>query len=185
MLARRLGEYPEIREHAVEIFEEARGLAFQVNEIVEFYKEKKINKEEVILLPLLKGMKNRLAAINSEIAIMIECKEDITIQTDPSILKNILFLIGQNSLKPEIGAKMLRIGARLHNGVVAISIRDDGSGLDDHVKGRLFEPFVSSDGEGLGLGLFLARDLARQIGGTLEYQDVAKGSCFVMTIPVS
>jgi signal transduction histidine kinase len=48
---------------------------------------------------------------------------------------------------------------------LAVDITDQGSGIGEGVRGRLFEPFFSTKGKGTGLGLAIARDLARLNGG--------------------
>jgi two-component system, OmpR family, sensor kinase len=63
---------------------------------------------------------------------------------------------------------------------VALRIADDGSGLPADAASRVFERFVSLDGQGgSGLGLPIARTLARTQGGELRWQD----SAFVLELP--
>ncbi len=55
---------------------------------------------------------------------------------------------------------------------VEISVIDDGPGLPDGMSERVFERFVSMDGEGgSGLGLSIARGLIEAQGGRLTYED--------------
>lgn len=52
------------------------------------------------------------------------------------------------------------------------------------MRDKLFEPFASTKGEGLGLGLFLARDLTRQMGGSIELEEVEQGASFRLNFPI-
>ena len=73
------------------------------------------------------------------------------------------------------------------NGRVALSVADNGPGVEPTLAGRLFEPFAtaSTDGEGLGLGLALARQIAEDHGGTLTYRaGKAGGSVFTLCLPL-
>jgi len=69
-------------------------------------------------------------------------------------------------------------------------VRDQGPGLSDVARRRLFQPFSKSDHEaaasapGLGLGLALCRSLARAQGGDLEVESPPSGAAFVLTLPV-
>lgn len=64
---------------------------------------------------------------------------------------------------------------------VEIRIEDDGPGLPAPLRERAFERFVSLDGKGgSGLGLPIARGLARALGGDLAYD----GHAFVLRLPV-
>lgn len=64
-----------------------------------------------------------------------------------------------------------------------IEVEDDGAGVPDAIAGSLFEPMVSGRPDGTGLGLALAREIAREHGGELTLQRRAHGSCFVLLLP--
>ena len=68
---------------------------------------------------------------------------------------------------------------------VAVAVSDSGEGIREEVRGRLFEPFVTTKGEGhIGLGLATTYGIARQHGGTLEVQSGPEpGTTFVLTLP--
>jgi hypothetical protein len=67
-------------------------------------------------------------------------------------------------------------------------VRDDGDGIDAADRARIFERFERLAGHetiaGTGLGLPIARDLARRMGGDLDVASVAgSGSAFVLVLP--
>jgi len=64
------------------------------------------------------------------------------------------------------GVVELRGGAG--NGEVFVEIEDSGPGLSESIRGRLFEPFVTTKPEGTGLGLYLSRRVVQEHGGRLE-----------------
>jgi len=66
-----------------------------------------------------------------------------------------------------------------------IAVSDNGTGVDASAAGNLFEPFETTRGhsDGLGLGLTIARQIALDHGGRLEYRPLSEGSCFTLTIP--
>lgn len=69
----------------------------------------------------------------------------------------------------------------------ALRVTDNGSGIPDAVRGRLFEPFVSSKGQrGTGLGLAVARKIAERHGGRLEVEQTSRaGTTFAMVLPAA
>ena len=69
---------------------------------------------------------------------------------------------------------MLAVSTRLADGVVDILVRDNGPGIPDNVVGQIFNPFFSTrDGAlGAGLGLTIAADVARRLGGSLTVDTV-------------
>ena len=64
-----------------------------------------------------------------------------------------------------------------------IEVEDDGDGVPDAIAATLFEPMVSGRADGTGLGLALAREIAREHGGELALQRRPSGSCFVLLLP--
>jgi signal transduction histidine kinase len=72
------------------------------------------------------------------------------------------------------------------SGSVEISIADDGPGIPETIKARLFEPFVTTKGEGhSGLGLSIVHSLVKQLGGTIRCTSDAKaGTSFEISLPV-
>ncbi|MBA3346092.1 MAG: HAMP domain-containing histidine kinase [Gemmatimonadales bacterium] len=77
------------------------------------------------------------------------------------------------------GETTITLSAAPAGGRVALSILDDGPGVAEEMRERLFQP---SSG---GLGLGVARTLLQRSGGTLEYlPEVGPGACFVVSLPV-
>jgi signal transduction histidine kinase len=68
---------------------------------------------------------------------------------------------------------------------IVVSVRDNGPGIPESIRQRLFEPFVSSKGQrGTGLGLAVARKIAERHGGSLEVaSSSAAGTEFVLRLP--
>lgn len=73
------------------------------------------------------------------------------------------------------------IGKALH-----LSVRDDGAGIPPGDVKKLFVPSFSTKLDRQGLGLFIARSLARQAGGELHYEGApqGRGSTFTAVLPV-
>ena len=66
-------------------------------------------------------------------------------------------------------------------GRVALHVADDGAGIADAERLRVFEPFFTTHAKGTGLGLYIARELAEANGATLELSDNDPGAHFVLT----
>ena len=70
-------------------------------------------------------------------------------------------------------------------GVVRLGVADNGPGVPPALRDTLFQPFVTGKAEGIGLGLAIARDIMRQLGGDLTHSESADGARFIMTIPAA
>ena len=67
---------------------------------------------------------------------------------------------------------------------VRIEIHDDGQGVPEALRQRLFLPLVSGREQGSGFGLAIAQQIARAHGGLIEYEALAKGSAFIVRLPL-
>ncbi len=87
---------------------------------------------------------------------------------------------------PEIPQRQLLIAARLTGEpAIAVCIGDTGPGIAPDIARRLFEPFVTSKPNGIGLGLSICRTLAEEQGGRIKVRSVAgRGTLFHVTLPV-
>ena len=67
---------------------------------------------------------------------------------------------------------------------VRISFTDSGTGIAADVLPHVFDPFYSTKPSGLGLGLFISKDIVEQHGGQIEVQDAAgEGAIFKVWLP--
>lgn len=117
----------------------------------------------------------------------------VTLHTDLLSLEQILTNLADNAVKyaataatPTINISMVRT----HN-MLGIRFTDNGPGIPEELQKSLFRPFSRSaraeQGRkpGVGLGLALARDMARSIGGELVLEKSSDaGSTFLLTLPI-
>lgn len=83
------------------------------------------------------------------------------------------------------GVVELEVEANAERAVVRVS--DNGSGIEHDLLDRIFDPFVTTkgDGEGTGLGLAISRKLASAMGGTLTgHNREPSGAVFELRIPI-
>jgi C4-dicarboxylate-specific signal transduction histidine kinase len=74
------------------------------------------------------------------------------------------------------------------DGAVRVAVEDNGPGLPEEVRARLFTPFFTTKppGKGTGLGLALCREHVCQAGGTLVAENRAEGGArFLLTLPLA
>ena len=102
---------------------------------------------------------------------------------EPDVIRRALAPLVDNARRHARSEVRLELGAA--DGRVWIAVRDDGPGIDPDLKERAFDPGVrgaDAHGDGVGLGLPLARRLARSCGGEIRVGD-GPGGCFVLELP--
>ncbi len=100
-------------------------------------------------------------------------------------LEAILTTLAENAR--QAGASQLAIGATVLDGDVSIHLADNGPGIPEADRERVFDPFFTSKraAGGTGLGLPIARALAENGQGQLELVPSEMGTTFVLTLPAA
>lgn len=116
-------------------------------------------------------------------------KERIELSIDESRLQQVLDNLLSNAIKYGGEAKRVDIDVSPQAGHVCISVRDHGRGIAADELPHLFERFHRAegvDGQGHGLGLYIAAALAKLHGGTLRAKsDLGAGATFSLMLPIS
>jgi signal transduction histidine kinase len=84
--------------------------------------------------------------------------------------------------------KPVRVSARTINGVLELAVTNYGAPISDKAMGNLFKPYTRGDRpsqQGLGLGLYIASQIAQGHGGTLQASSNAEETRFVFEMPQS
>lgn len=115
---------------------------------------------------------------------------DITTAIDTDCMQKILMNLMSNALK-YANSRIIVTMSREKNNTVRIAIIDDGPGINDEEKKKIFTSFYQVGGDriaqmlGTGLGLAYANTLATAHGATLGVADAeGGGSCFTITMPI-
>lgn len=70
--------------------------------------------------------------------------------------------------------------------MIQVAVHDNGSGVSSEVDGKMFEPFITTKRDGIGLGLAIAHSIVRAHGGELWWQrNASGGATFRFTVPVA
>lgn len=98
-------------------------------------------------------------------------------------------LAGNASPAPEIRlvtrvARSVTLAKRRHRLAIAIAVEDNGPGVPDAIRDRIFFPLVSGREGGSGLGLTIAQTLIAQHGGTIECQSAPGHTIFSVLLPL-
>ncbi|SDR60635.1 Signal transduction histidine kinase [Rhizobiales bacterium GAS113] len=83
-------------------------------------------------------------------------------------------------------AKQMRIGIENRHGQLVIDLADDGDGISDANRARIFDQFFTTRREtgGTGMGLGIVQSMLRSHGGSITLQPSSRGTKFRITIPL-
>lgn len=120
------------------------------------------------------GAMQRLHA-NRNLTFVVDMPADLTVNCDEGDLSEILSNLIDNACK--WAQASIRIAARRGDGGISIEVSDDGPGIANEMRDKVFDVGARLDEgkAGSGLGLAIARDLARLYGGDLELEKSFSG----------
>lgn len=139
---------------------------------------------------LVRGLANQRS-----IALEVETgPEPVKVFADPDQLNQVVTNLALNAIhaSPAGGVVRFQVESRVDEevgrGLVAFSVHDQGPGIPDELRERIFEPFYTTKpaGEGTGLGLSIVRDIVHEHGGSVAVSStVGVGSSFAVSVPRS
>ena len=190
-------DIPSLPEGYVDILERASGQAYRAGDIIrhlrEFVSKGGNNKSRVVLDDLIQGV--------VEFISWDRCDSDIQVTFLPGSLSRAVFIdkvqieqvlinLIKNSCEAIRGAGIshgqVEIMTRLAaEGLVVVTVADNGPGIDPTVAGSLFKPYQTSKEDGMGMGLSISRSIIEAHNGKLWADEQRKkGALFCVSIPV-
>jgi signal transduction histidine kinase len=105
----------------------------------------------------------------------------VLVRGDPAALEQLFLNLLLNAAQALDDGGAVHVGVHDDGAVVRAVVRDAGRGMNADVMSRLFEPFYTTRAEGTGLGLALARRIARAHGGEIDVES-APGAGTTVTV---
>ena len=79
----------------------------------------------------------------------------------------------------------IEIGEEKNNGYILIQVRDNGEGIPEETKSKIFVPNFTTKTSGTGLGLAMCKSIVEQAGGDIWFEtETGKGSTFFVQLPL-
>ncbi len=165
-----------------EVIEEMRAQIGRATHFAEdllrYGRPRPLQVREVEPAPILELAWSTLEAGEAE---LVSKLPDGCLEADQAQLQQVLTVLLDNAL--QCGASTITASATWDEEAFELLIEDDGPGLPEALRDRLFEAFVTGRERGTGLGLAIARGIARRHGGELRAEDGAQGARFVLRLP--
>ncbi len=186
----------ELTSHEKEDFEviseEIRNIDKIVNNFLAYSRPPKLRMRAVspseVVDTAVQLLRHRLESYNVKVEVK-RADRLPPILADPDQLKEVLVNLLVNACEVMLDGGTIWIEeqtAESDNGgqLVIISVKDEGPGVSESVRTKMFQPFFSTKEEGTGLGLSIAMRIVEEHGGWLDLQsDEGNGACFIITLP--
>ncbi len=190
-----------LRSMTAVIYHEAFDLDFQLKNIFAAAEleagETSMSAARVDVAALVRGQIAAFShkAAERRVTLVFECPScgsdgSLTFTTDPDKLQKVLANLLANAVEFNLEGKRVTINAGRGNGLLTISIADEGIGIPEQDRKRVFDRFVQLDTgvrkrhKGHGLGLSITKALVEMLGGTVTLTGAEGSGCvFTVSIP--
>ncbi|MDX1915560.1 MAG: ATP-binding protein [Methylophilus sp.] len=157
-----------------------------IKDVLELNRRDRTNQESIALNHFISDFYHQFCAVEKINAtdFLIALGDDGTvIYFDRRHINQILWNLCKNGwrhCKKNNGSLVLSIKSEKNSPFISIEISDDGDGIAPNIQSNLFEPFVTSEKTGTGLGLYIARELAEANGAKLNFKTANTGTQFTL-----
>ena len=129
------------------------------------------------------------AAEKKEIAVSVDCPEDLTVSHDSKWTSEALFNLLDNAVKYTPASGKIAVSVVLWEMYVEIKVTDTGKGISESNQAAIFQRFYREEEvheqQGVGIGLYLAREIVMRQGGYIKVvSEPGKGSDFSIMLPL-
>jgi signal transduction histidine kinase len=136
----------------------------------------------------LGGTLRLLRPLARQHGVTVECALPDTlppVDADEPALREIFFNLLSNAVDAAGAGGRVVVTCTAEAGDVVAEVRDNGPGIPAEVRGRLFEPFLTTKANGTGLGLYAVGRHVRQLGGTIACTSAGGETVFTVRLPSS
>ncbi len=168
------------------LIEQIDTLSHIATEFSNFAKLPNANLEEVNLHDVLQNV-THLFHQNTECEITLNASQSLFVMADKEQCLRIFTNLLKNAEQsiPEDRKGKITIDAYLEGDVVIIKVKDNGSGIADEVKPKLFTPNFTTKTTGTGLGLAMVKNSVVSFNGTISFETkINEGTTFTINFPV-
>jgi signal transduction histidine kinase len=138
------------------------------------------------MIPTWLALTRDIAAENGASVELLGADEPVVVRGDPTLLRIVISNLVSNALDAVAGVEPPKIVVTLEAAPdhAEIRVEDNGPGVTEALRERLFTPFVTGKPSGVGMGLSISRKIARAHGGDLVLERSLSGASFLLTLPL-
>jgi PAS domain S-box-containing protein len=189
------GDREKVGKHVARIKSSVAHLTSILNDLLSLGKLEEgkieINKERILVKEFLEEVREEiLETLKGGQDIEIHCSSDmVEINSDPKILRNMLFNLISNASKYSEEGKRIFLDCEHQNGKIEFHVRDGGIGIPEEDLKHMFERFFRASNagniQGTGLGLNIVKRYAELLNGSVSFTSrYGKGSTFSILLPL-
>ena len=177
---------PDTRRHMDIIDTEIRRLDRVVQTLVDFTRPRDLHLEEIDLRRLMEDVAQLAAPDAEQHGVTIDRQmpeQQLPIKVDVDLMKQALLNVVINGVQAMPQGGLLTISARRENNAVVADIRDEGGGIPQDMRDKIFELYFTTKKDGSGIGLAQTYQILQWHYGSVDFESTETGTVFHFHIP--
>ncbi len=185
ILSGRIPEDERARKHIARINEQLAIANQIISDLLDMIRDRPLELARVSLARVLDDARAAVKVPPGVTVTVSGVAELPEIAADASKLRQVLLNLLDNAVHAVGASGEIRVSGRTTGGELVLSVEDTGPGIDAAIRGRLFEPLITTKAKGIGLGLPLVRRIVERHGGKVTHEAPAGGGArFVVKLPL-
>jgi signal transduction histidine kinase len=184
LLRGRVGEHERVRKHLERIGDQVRISNEIISGLLDMVRDRPLPRERVPLTVIVQGAADSVPR-PAEVGLRVQGLEGLDVVGDAIQLRQALVNLVLNAVQAASPVGEVRVLTRREGAIAAVDVEDTGAGVPESVRGRLFEPLITTKEHGSGLGLALVKRVAERHGGSVGHEPRPGGGArFTLRIPL-
>jgi two-component system NtrC family sensor kinase len=169
---------------------EVTRLSMLVKNMLAFSRQEEEARKEIDINKFLQNILTFLdkQIQESGIRLAVDCEPNLPLITvSPGQMTQVILNIVKNAIEAMPHGGMLAVTTKCLDGVAEVTIQDTGEGMNEEVKGRIFDAFFTTkeQAKGVGLGLSVCYGIVHDHGGEIAVESApGKGASFKISLPI-
>lgn len=173
---------PDLDRHLTKMGTQLDLCANIVSSILDLARGKPPRRKRIPLLPLVKDALETVA-LPPAVTLQLTIEATLTVSAEPTQLRQLLVNLLMNAGQAAGPTGRVWIEAQAVADGTVLWVRDNGPGVSEENRQTLFDPLFTQKAEGIGLGLYLCRQIAEAHGGSLLLEPTQTGASFKTWLP--
>jgi two-component system sensor histidine kinase HydH len=177
---------PDGKNYSKLMISEIDRLNHTVSGLLQFSRPREPQRQDIAMDTLFEKTVSMMEADISSKNVELQWRKDseISINADPDLMLQVLMNLLKNSINATPAGGTISLSCRRDNHYVKITISDNGCGMSQEVRERMFDPFYTTTRSGTGLGLAVSHQIIEQHGGVFEVAThLQEGTSITIRLP--
>lgn len=156
-----------------------------ISDFLSFARPTALNLSTVDMEQVMRNCASNVFAGKKDIRLYLDIDNIPQVYGDEILLRQAFINLFQNAIEAMPADGELRINYSVKTGYLEVTISDNGEGIPEDIKDKVFLPFYTTKDKGTGLGLAIVHKIIVSHQGSINFESTEKGTTFYVRLPLA